>query len=372
MKRLKIMMLVCGMAALMAGCTPTGQQNENVIGSTANEETVTEDNNAAKGASSVVIQETKKPESKENAGDSADAGGAESTDSTENTEAKDNLEAAVETETTEDVETTEEAGTTEEAKTAEAAEEEIVAEEGTVQKEVADIEEKSVEIEKKTWDDLPQLEMNQLTGEWYELWDAELNSLWSRIVEKVTPEKKEELLKDQREWIKRKEANVKKAGMEAEGGSLQPQLENGCAMRYTRKRVYHLAAILAEELGESFTVPAQVEESLVEVDPTLDHVFEKFEGQWFFDLDRGAVIGVERSETQGDFAPEGSTWVVWETGGDIISDLDVIDYTDDTITFCKKGDGYNAYYMLRFNMEYSVELAYGRSLDKMDQVTVSK
>ena len=164
----------------------------------------------------------------------------------------------------------------------------------------------------------------------------------------------------------------KAAGAEAEGGSLQPQLENGTAMRYTRKRSYELAAILAGELGESFAVPEAVEQSLVDVDPTLDHVFEKFEGQWFFDIDRGAVIGVEISETQGDFAPELSTWTVWVTGGDILSDLDVIDYTDESITFYSNKYGFDSYYMLRFNMEYNVQMAYGRSLDAMDDVTTAK
>lgn len=362
MKRLKVMMLVFGMTALMAGCTPTISQDEAVLGSTETEQAATDDTVEVNNKNSENIEENGNSGEIEAESETTE----EAVDTTEETVSSENSEDASDSES-------ESASTEDEtAKTEENAEPETELVEGTIQYEMVQIESKSTEIERKSWDDLPQQEMNQLTGEWYELWDAELNSLWNRIIEKVTPEKKEELLEEQRAWIKRKEANIKAAGEEALGGTLQPQLENGTAMRYTRKRCYQLAEILAGELGESFKVPEGVAQSIVDVDPTLDHVFEKFEGQWIFDKDRGAVIGVERSETEGDFAPEGSTWTVWVTGGDVISDLDVIDYTDDSITFFRKNENFDSYYQLRFNMEYNVEMAYGNSLDAMDDVVVAE
>lgn len=240
----------------------------------------------------------------------------------------------------------------------------------SIQNEIAEIETKYQEYEDLDWACMPQQPANITTYEMYKLWDDELNSIWSRLVEEVTPEKKEELLADQREWIKKKEASVKAAGEEAEGGTLQPQLENGTACRYTRKRVYYLASVLADTRGESFKIPVKVEESFADFDLSLDEVFSKFEGQWVFDVDRGACIGVEKSQ-ESPYAPEGSTWTVWVTGGDIISDLDVIDYTDTAITFYRKNTNFDSYYILRFNLEGGVEMAYGNSLEAMDDVIVS-
>lgn len=240
----------------------------------------------------------------------------------------------------------------------------------SIQNEIAEIETKYQEYEDLDWACMPQQPANITTYEMYKLWDDELNSIWSRLVEEVTSEKKEELLADQREWIKKKEASVKAAGEEAEGGTLQPQLENGTACRYTRKRVYYLASVLADTRGESFKIPVKVEESFADFDLSLDEVFSKFEGQWVFDVDRGACIGVEKSQ-ESPYAPEGSTWTVWVTGGDIISDLDVIDYTDTTITFYRKNTNFDSYYILRFNLEGGVEMAYGNSLEAMDDVIVS-
>ena len=49
-------------------------------------------------------------------------------------------------------------------------------------------------------------------------------------------ETKAKVLEEQRAWIKQKEARVKGAGMEVNGGSLQPQLENTVAEEITRAR----------------------------------------------------------------------------------------------------------------------------------------
>ena len=57
----------------------------------------------------------------------------------------------------------------------------------------------------------------------------------------------EELTKEEREWIKWKDQEVKAAGKEMEGGSMQPLLENDKAAELTRERVYKLAERLKSE-----------------------------------------------------------------------------------------------------------------------------
>ncbi len=236
--------------------------------------------------------------------------------------------------------------------------------------EMAVIEEQYQDYKNLDWETMNQTEMNTATYEMYVCWDNELNSLWQRIIEKVNLEKKGELLSSQRNWIKRKESCVKNAGEEALGGTLQLQLENGTACRFTRQRCYYLAAILAEVTSEDFEIGDDIKESFIGVDDGLDAVFEKFEGQWIFDIDRGACIGVEKATDS--YAPIGCAWVVWVTGGDIISDQDVLEYTEDSIRFYHKAYGIDSYYELRRNDEGKVEMAYGNSHDAMDEIVISK
>ncbi len=239
----------------------------------------------------------------------------------------------------------------------------------SIQDELAKVEVKSCEYENADWGSMGQQEMNQLTAQWYQLWDDELNSLWSRLSDELDAETKAIVLEEQRAWIQRKEENVKGAGAAASGGSLQPQLENSTAEEMTRARAYILAGYLADVRKESFTIPPEIQESIDLADPSLDDVFQKFEGQWIFDEERGACVGVERTETCA-YGVEGSNWTVWVTGGDIMSDLDVYGYTGNSIIFQIAQVGYDAFYELSFNMANAIEFAYGTSLDAMDDVIV--
>lgn len=212
----------------------------------------------------------------------------------------------------------------------------------SIQDEIAKVEDKSCEYENADWSSMGQQEMNQLTAQWYQLWDDELNSLWSRLSDELDTETKAKVLDEQRAWIKRKEENVRGAGASAFGGSLQPQLENSTAEEMTRARAYILAGYLADVRNESFTISSEIQESIDMADPSLNDIFKKFEGQWIFDEERGACVGIERTEMCA-YGVEGSNWTVWVTGGDIISDLDVYGYTGNSIIFKIAHDGYDAF-----------------------------
>ncbi len=238
-----------------------------------------------------------------------------------------------------------------------------------IQEEIAKVEARSCEYENADWGSMGQQDMNRLTAEWYRLWDDELNSLWSRLSDELDAETKANVLEEQRAWIKRKEVNVRGAGATAFGGTLQPQLENSTAEEMTRARAYILAGYLADARGESFAIPPEIQESIDKAEPNLDDVFEKFEGQWIFDEARGACVGIERTEVCA-YGVEGSNWTVWVTGGDIISDLDVYGYTENSIVFKIAHDGGDTFYELSFNMDNSMIFAFGTSLSAMDDVIV--
>lgn len=116
-------------------------------------------------------------------------------------------------------------------------------------RELAELEEQAQEMNDRLRSGaLSQIEMNRLSGELFRLWDGELNSLWSRLKETLGSDEMESLTKEEREWIKWKDQSVKDAGKEAEGGSLQPLLENDTAAEHTRERVYNLAGWLKSEM----------------------------------------------------------------------------------------------------------------------------
>lgn len=114
-----------------------------------------------------------------------------------------------------------------------------------IEQELKEIEKQSADIDKKLEDDsLTQQEMNRLSGEQYKLWDDELNVIWRKLNDILPSDEMDRIRKEERQWVKRKEKEVKKAGDENGGGSLAPLLENTKAMEMTKERVYELAEII--------------------------------------------------------------------------------------------------------------------------------
>ncbi len=227
----------------------------------------------------------------------------------------------------------------------------------SIQAEIEKVEKMSQEHCNIDSSSMGQQQMNQHSAQWYRLWDDELNSLWSRLSEELDAETKAKLLEEQRAWIKRKEGNVTAAGLGALGGTLQPLLESENAGEMTRARVYVLAGYLAEVRKESFTISPEIQESLDEAEPSLDDIFTQFEGQWIFDEERGACVGVERTATCA-YGVDGSNWTIWVTGGDVFSDLDVYGYTETNVLFKVTRGDFDSFYELSFGTEHKPILTY--------------
>ncbi len=107
------------------------------------------------------------------------------------------------------------------------------------------VQKKSDQLEQEISEgNLSQQEMNQKSYELYELWDDELNALWKQLKGTLDITEMNQLTKEEKQWIQKKEEEVEKAGAEFEGGSMQPLVENGTAQKLTRERVYELAEYL--------------------------------------------------------------------------------------------------------------------------------
>ena len=76
------------------------------------------------------------------------------------------------------------------------------------------------------------------------MWDSDLNVIWRDLKVILDAESFDKLLQEQREWIAQKEAEVKKAGADYEGGSIQPMVMNQKAAELTKTRVYELLEYL--------------------------------------------------------------------------------------------------------------------------------
>ena len=115
----------------------------------------------------------------------------------------------------------------------------------TIDVELADIESKAAAIDATAKSsDATQMDMNTATGDIYTLWDDELNSIWSRLKEKLDEETMAKLLEEQRAWVADKEKQVASVGADYEGGSMQSMVENDKAAELTKERVYELADYL--------------------------------------------------------------------------------------------------------------------------------
>lgn len=140
-----------------------------------------------------------------------------------------------------------------------------VQQKGTIQIELDKIEEASDKFKNMDWGNMPQQTMNKNAADWYKLWDDELNSLWQRLMEKIMPARKDNTVFLQKEWVQKKEEKIKKAGSEAEGGSMQPYLEACEGMRLTRARCYYIGSLLVESIGgEPYKIPDDAMKVLTE------------------------------------------------------------------------------------------------------------
>ena len=101
--------------------------------------------------------------------------------------------------------------------------------------------EQEKEVEKKQEEAATQPEMNETAEEMYQLWDDTLNVVWKLLEADLNESDMETLRKEEKEWIASRDAEVQAAGLENEGGSLQPLLEAMKAAELTKARVYELA-----------------------------------------------------------------------------------------------------------------------------------
>lgn len=117
------------------------------------------------------------------------------------------------------------------------AEEQVRAEVGKAEVRAADLKDKLQAAQS-------QIELNEISGELYKMWDETLNSIWGILKESLDEKAMQILTKNERAWIAEKEAAVEEAGKAFEGGSMEVLEMNMKAADLTRDRVYDLMGYL--------------------------------------------------------------------------------------------------------------------------------
>ena len=150
-----------------------------------------------------------------------------------------------------------------------------------------------------------QTEMNLSSRWFFDIWDTELNNLWSRFSDLA----KEKILAEQRNWIAMKEeVTLLDIGSYEENGSMYPLLWNSYLEEITKNRAYVIANELAKIKGESFVMPEKSAKYGLFVDNQgTGSVYSSLITRQGLEGEDEALISIYREgETKGTFVDNGN------------------------------------------------------------------
>lgn len=154
-----------------------------------------------------------------------------------------------------------------------------------------------------------QTEMNLSSRWFFDIWDTELNNLWSRFSDLADPQTKEKIIAEQRNWIAMKEeVTLLDIGSSEENGSMYPLLWNADQEEITKNRAYVIANELAKIKGESFVMPEKSEKYGLFVDNQgTGSVYSSLITRQGLEGEDEALISIYREgETKGTFVDNGN------------------------------------------------------------------
>ena len=82
------------------------------------------------------------------------------------------------------------------------------------------------------------------------LWDSELNTIYNDILDLLDEEETKEMIKQEREWMKERDALAVEAAKRSAGGTLEGLEYTASLAESTRQRAYELADLYTQLLEE--------------------------------------------------------------------------------------------------------------------------
>ena len=113
-----------------------------------------------------------------------------------------------------------------------------------VRMEINGAEEQTAALNRRMQNAQTQIELNQLAGQKYQVWDNELNSVWKRLENTLSKDAMERLRGEERTWISQKEKAMQQEAAAYGSGSMASMAYAEKGTELTRARVYVLAEYL--------------------------------------------------------------------------------------------------------------------------------
>ena len=107
-----------------------------------------------------------------------------------------------------------------------------------------------------------QSDMNQEAARNAEKADAELNQVYRKLMSSLDAEGVKLLKEAQRAWITYRDAEAKRAGDEARGGSMSPMLYDGAVAALTKERIKRLQSSISEDKSVEKRIEKQKEKPI--------------------------------------------------------------------------------------------------------------
>ena len=92
-----------------------------------------------------------------------------------------------------------------------------------------------------------QVEMHEQSQQGYQAADRALNQAYGRLMDKLSPERRQKLKTAQRAWLRFRDAQAELVSSAWEGGSIRPLIHSEELKRLTEHRTKELAQQLQDE-----------------------------------------------------------------------------------------------------------------------------
>ena len=95
-----------------------------------------------------------------------------------------------------------------------------------------------------------QTELNICSGVDYQQADKQLNQVYNQVRDKLSANRRQQLIVAQRAWISFRDADCKFARSAVEGGTMAPLIFNNCLQDMTKKRTLELNSYLQNQMAQ--------------------------------------------------------------------------------------------------------------------------
>ncbi len=189
--------------------------------------------------------------------------------------------------------------------------------------------------------DSTQVEMNMAASLYFQVWDAELNSLWNRFSEAVDADTKDRVLAEQRRWnAMKQDAALEGLGPQDQGGSIYPLLYDSFMEESTKGRCYLLAKEIAAAKGTGFVMPEKQVQGVYVDNEGTDSIYSALSVTESMESGYNVKVSLYRTgEITGTVTENGAGTFVFVSDDESVKADVTYDWSGATFEVTKAGEG---------------------------------